>query len=51
MIAIQAKHWQPKPPVGRDVVEQLIRGIEAESAGSKMHPQAWGDCELASSTR
>jgi predicted Mrr-cat superfamily restriction endonuclease len=31
-IAVQAKHWQPEPPVGRDVVEQLIRGIEAESA-------------------
>ena len=26
-VAIQAKHWQPDPPVGRDVVEQLIRGI------------------------
>ncbi len=32
VLAIQAKHWQPEPPVGRDVVEQLIRGIEAESA-------------------
>jgi predicted Mrr-cat superfamily restriction endonuclease len=31
-VAVQAKHWQPKPPVGRDVVEQLIRGIEAEAA-------------------
>ncbi|HLH09404.1 MAG TPA: restriction endonuclease [Terriglobales bacterium] len=31
-IAVQAKHWQPKPAVGRDVVEQLIRGIEAEAA-------------------
>lgn len=31
-VAVQAKHWQPSPPVGRDVVEQLIRGIEAESA-------------------
>jgi restriction endonuclease Mrr len=32
IVAVQAKHWQPEPPVGRDVVEQLIRGIEAESA-------------------
>jgi predicted Mrr-cat superfamily restriction endonuclease len=31
-VAVQAKHWQPKPPVGADVVEQLIKGIEAESA-------------------
>jgi predicted Mrr-cat superfamily restriction endonuclease len=31
-VAVQAKHWQPEPPVGRDVVEQLIRGIEAEAA-------------------
>lgn len=32
VVAIQAKHWQPHPPVGKDVVEQLIRGLEAESA-------------------
>jgi predicted Mrr-cat superfamily restriction endonuclease len=32
LVAIQAKHWQPEPPVGPEVVEQLIRGIEAESA-------------------
>jgi len=32
IVAVQAKHWQPHPPVGSDVVEQLIRGIEAESA-------------------
>jgi len=32
VIAVQAKHWQPYPPVGKEVVEQLIRGIEAESA-------------------
>ena len=31
-IAVQAKHWQPEPPVGRAVVEQLICGIEGESA-------------------
>lgn len=31
-VAVQAKHWQPEPPVGREVVEQLIRGIEAEAA-------------------
>lgn len=32
VVAVQAKHWQPDPPVGKDVVEQLIRGLEAESA-------------------
>lgn len=32
VVAVQAKHWQPEPPVSREVVEQLIRGIEAESA-------------------
>jgi restriction endonuclease Mrr len=31
-VAVQAKHWQPEPPVDRSVVEQLIRGIEAEGA-------------------
>ena len=36
IIAVQAKHWQPKPPVALDVVEQLIRGIEAESASLGM---------------
>ena len=35
-VAVQAKHWQPKPPVGADVVEHLIRGIEAESANLGM---------------
>jgi restriction endonuclease Mrr len=35
-IAVQAKHWKPNPPVGREVVEQLIRGIEAESANLGM---------------
>jgi predicted Mrr-cat superfamily restriction endonuclease len=28
VVAIQAKHWQPRPPVPSDVVEQLVRGIE-----------------------
>lgn len=32
VVAVQAKHWQPEPPVSREVVKQLIRGIEAESA-------------------
>jgi restriction endonuclease Mrr len=32
VIAVQAKHWQPEPPVGPDVVRQLIHGMEAESA-------------------
>ncbi len=36
IVAIQAKHWQPEPPVGKEVVEQLIKGIEAESANLGM---------------
>ena len=32
VVAVQAKHWRQEPPVGHDVVEQLIRGMEAESA-------------------
>lgn len=36
VVAVQAKHWQPEPPVSRDVVVQLIRGIEAESANLGM---------------
>jgi predicted Mrr-cat superfamily restriction endonuclease len=36
VVAVQAKHWQPEPPVGKEVVEQLIRGIEAESANLGM---------------
>jgi len=32
IVAVQAKQFQPEPPVGREVVEQLISGIEAESA-------------------
>ena len=36
IVAVQAKHWQPEPPVGREQVEQLIRGIEAESANLGM---------------
>lgn len=35
-LAVQAKHWQPTPPVGKNVVAQLIRGIEAESANLGM---------------
>jgi len=31
-VAVQAKHWRPEPPVGADVVKQLIKGIEAEDA-------------------
>lgn len=31
-LAVQAKHWQPNPPVGKDVVDQLLRGMEAEDA-------------------
>lgn len=33
IVAVQVKHWQPQQgPVGSDVVEQLIKGIEAGSA-------------------
>lgn len=35
-VAVQAKHWQPEPPVDSRVVEQLIRGIEAEGANLGM---------------
>lgn len=31
-VAVQAKHWEPAPPVEKDVVDQLINGINAESA-------------------
>ncbi len=32
IVAVQAKHWGDNSPVGPGVVEQLIRGIEAEYA-------------------
>lgn len=35
-VAVQAKHWQPYSPVGREVVQQLIDGIEAEGASLGM---------------
>ena len=28
IVAIQAKHWQPKPPVNKAVVQQLVQGME-----------------------
>ena len=31
-VAVQVKHWGPSPPVGIDVIDQLIKGINAESA-------------------
>jgi predicted Mrr-cat superfamily restriction endonuclease len=31
-LAVQAKHWQPLPPVEREVIDQLLRGMEAEDA-------------------
>jgi restriction endonuclease Mrr len=31
-LAVQAKHWQPTPPVGKEVIDQLLRGMEAEDA-------------------
>lgn len=36
VVAVQAKHWQPEPPVGASVVRQLISGIEAEGANMGM---------------
>lgn len=32
VLAVQAKHYQPKPPIGRNVIEQLLSGMQAESA-------------------
>jgi restriction endonuclease Mrr len=32
VVAVQAKYWKPEPPVGEEVVRQLIKGIEAENA-------------------
>lgn len=32
VVAVQAKHWQPEPPVDRQVIVQLVSGMEAESA-------------------
>lgn len=29
---MQAKHWQPEPPVACGAVEQLVSGMEAEGA-------------------
>ncbi len=36
VVAVQAKYWKPNPPLGNDVVDQLIRGIEAEDANLGM---------------
>ncbi len=36
VVAVQAKLWQPEPPVESDVVQQLIAGIEAEQANLGM---------------
>jgi predicted Mrr-cat superfamily restriction endonuclease len=36
LVAVQVKHFQPEPPVGSEVVQQLIQGIEAESANLGM---------------
>ncbi len=33
-LGVQAKHWQPKPPVGSDVVEQLRDGLKSEDSVS-----------------
>lgn len=32
VVAVQAKHWRPEPPVDRHVIDQLVSGMEAESA-------------------
>lgn len=31
-LAVQAKHFKPEPPVGSDVIDQLVTGMEAEGA-------------------
>lgn len=31
-LAVQAKHFRPEPPVGAQVVDQLVAGMEAEQA-------------------
>ena len=36
LVAVQVKHFRPKPPVGAKVVQQLIQGIEAEAANLGM---------------
>ena len=36
LVAVQVKHFQPEPPVGPKVVQQLIQGIEAEAANLGM---------------
>ncbi len=32
VVAVQAKHYLPEPPVGREAVDQLISGMDAEGA-------------------
>ena len=32
IVAVQAKHWKPDPPVQRDVIDKLVSGMEAEDA-------------------
>jgi predicted Mrr-cat superfamily restriction endonuclease len=32
VLAVQAKHFQPDPPVGAPVIDQLVTGMEAEGA-------------------
>lgn len=32
VLAVQAKHYQPEPPVGKYPIEQLLAGMEAEAA-------------------
>ena len=36
VLAVQAKYYDSEPPIGKGVVEELIRGIEAESANLGM---------------
>lgn len=35
-VAVQVKHYRAEPPVGEQIIKQLIRGIEAESADRGM---------------
>ncbi len=36
LVAVQAKHFQSEPPIAASVVDQLIHGLEAESANLGM---------------
>lgn len=52
-LAVQAKHFQPKPPVCPDVIDQLVAGMEAEDTtigwvvtSGTFSPEAVKHCDL-----